>query len=224
MALELSPFVLQKIRERKAQKDGEPEEEPEEPEEAEDEDEAEEEAEEEHKEGFFAGLPRTGPKQRQQALERGLTEPRKSHHAIGEQRSHRARSSSGSSLTDRASKFFKNLGPAQTVLLVGGGLLVANHLMVPRGTSVLSQILNAIAPAPKKTTRRYYAGLRAPVPGPPPLDPNGCGPDTMWDSGKQACVPILPWPIQQASGEFTGANWGAPGGPSPDAHADSWGW
>jgi hypothetical protein len=218
----VSPFVLQKIRERQALK--EPDEEPEEVEEEDEEDEEEEERDE-------------------------LPEPpaKKSHHAIGERSSHRARGGSlfggsrgGASLTDRATKFFKQLGPTQSMLLIGGGLLVVNHLMVPRGTSVISQILNAIAPAPKKTVRRYYAGVRAPISGPPPPDPSGCGPGTMWDAGKQTCVPVLPWPIQQASGDFAGANWGAgwnrgnkpfgpwahaaPGGPSPYAHADLGWW
>ena len=224
----VSPFVLQKIRERQEAAGKEPEE-TEEPEEAEDEDEDEEGEEREE-------LP---------------APPKKSHHAIGERSSHRARSGSlfgggsrGASLTDRATKFFKQLGPTQSMLLVGGGLLVVNHLMVPRGTSVLSQILNAIAPAPKKTVRRYYAGVRAPISGPPSPEPGGhCGLDEMWDPTKQACVPVLPWPIQQASGAsrvLAGANWGAgwnhgnkpygpwahaaPGGPSPYAHADFWGW
>ncbi len=193
MASEPSQFVLQKIRERQAldgararATDGararatddaraRATEEPEEVEEP-DEDEDEEE-EEEHTE--------LAPP------------PKKSHHAIGERSSHRARSSSGS-ITDRASKFFKQLGPTQSVLLLGGGLLLVNHLMVPRGSSVLSQILNAIAPAPKARPRAYpsyYAGANW-----------GAG----WNHGNK---PYGPW--AHAS----------PGGPSPYAHGESWwGW
>jgi hypothetical protein len=176
MASELSPFVLQKIQQRKDA--AEKAEEADEAEEAEDE---EEEAEEE--------------------AEEAAPEPRKkSHHAIGERSSHGSGSRSGSrsssgSLTDRAQKFIKNLGPAQTVMLIGGGLLLANHLMVPRGTSVLSQILNAVAPAPKARPRpSYYSGANF-----------GAG----WNRGNK---PFGPW--AHAS----------PGGPSPYAHGDSWRW
>lgn len=192
MASELSPFVLQKIRERKALK---------EPEEAEEHEEAEDEAEDEA-EGAEDEEERPSPfaQARTDASAKARDLVRKSHHAIGERSSHRPRSgarSSGASLTDRASKFFKNLGPTQTVLLIGGGLLVANHLMVPRGTSVLSQILNAVAPAPKARPRlqpSYYSGANI-----------GAG----WNHGNK---PYGPW--AHAS----------PGGPSPYAHGDSWGW
>lgn len=174
----LSPFIKQKILERKAAAHEEPEE-IEEPEEGE-EDEEEEEREE---------------------LPEPALAPRKSHHAIGErERSHRPRS--GGSLTDRASKFFKNLGPTQTWMLIGGGLLVANHLMVPRGTSVLSKMLNAVAPAPATKPRprlampAYYAGANS---------------QAGWNRGMS---PYGPWAHA------------APGGPSPYAHSDSdtWGW
>ena len=137
----MSPFVLQKIRERKAEAAREEPEEIEEPEaeEAEEHEEREEEREEREE------LPEPPPK--------------KSHHAIGERSSHGSRSGAraGASLTDRAQKFFKNLGPTQTWLLIGGGLLVANHLMVPRGTSVLSKMMSAIAPTPPPPPRlRQY--------------------------------------------------------------------
>src|SRR5271170_5523765 len=167
----LSPFVLQKICERKG---------PKEPDEIEEPSEDEEDEEEE----------------REEAPEPA---PRKSHHAIGEIRSHRSRSSfGGASLTDRASKFFKNLSPTQTWLLVGGGLLMANHLMVPRGTSLLSKMLNAVAPAPQPVRPRfpvYRAGAN-------------------WGAGSgQGNKPFGPWAHA------------APGGPSPYAHADdTWGW
>jgi hypothetical protein len=129
----LSPFVLEKIRQRRAEAEPEETEETEEP--AEEQAEAEEAEEEEH-----AGEPEKH-------------EPR----ARGPRR--------GGSLTDRASKFFKRLGPTETWVLVIGGGLVVQHLMVPRGTSVLTKFLNAVAPAPPPARRlpaaSYYAGNRS---------------------------------------------------------------
>lgn len=153
----LSPFVLEKIRQRRAAA-AEPEEETEEPEE-EAEDEVEEEAEEEH--------------------ETGEEVPERTALARPEPRARVSRR--GGSLTDRVSKFFKRLGPTESWILLGGGILLANHLMVPRGTSVLSKILGAIAPAPpprRLSAPSYYAGAnRSLTPlgpwetSPPPLTP-----------------------------------------------------
>jgi hypothetical protein len=175
----VSPFVLQKIRERKAAAQEEPEE-VEEPEDKE-ENEGEDEIEEEHD---HIESPKASALERPEARDR----------------SHRARGTSGS-LTDRAGKFFKKLGPTQTWLLIGGGLLVANHLMVPRGTSVLSRMLNAVAPsaAPKARPRfaapvYYYAGANQ---------------QAGWNRGVS---PYGPW------------GHASPGGSSPYAHARSWGW
>jgi hypothetical protein len=177
----VSPFVLQKIRERREAALTPEAKEPEEVEEAE---EAEEDEDEEEAEPAREVRP---------------LEARRSHHAIGERSRARQREASGGvSLTDRASKFFKNLGPTETWLLIGGGLLMANHLMVPRGTSVLSKMLSAIAPAPKPRpvlrAPAYYAGAN-----------NQAG----WNRGMS---PYGPW------------GHAAPGGPSPYAHGDSWGW
>ncbi len=182
-----SPFVLKKIRERQEaahEKSKEAVEAADEAEEADAEvDEAE--GEDEHESGEEE--PERGERHKRLVL--GRPEPR--------DRSHRPRP--GGSLTDRASKFFKKLGPTQTWLLVGGGLLVANHLMVPRGTSVLSKMLNAVAPAPKARPRLaapayYYAGANQ---------------QAGWNRGM---TPYGPW------------GHASPGGSSPYAHADSWGW
>jgi hypothetical protein len=51
---------------------------------------------------------------------------------------------------------------------------------------------------PEHATRGYFAGVKAPRPGPPPPPPPGaCPNDMMWDPVNQECVPVLPWPIQQ---------------------------
>jgi len=190
----MSPFVLQKIRERReaAEQKKAAEAIKEEAEEAEEEaEEAEEEAEEDLEDAAKAGA--LVPERRGEPL----VPLRRSHH----KKDGGAGAALGS-LSDRIGRFWKKLGPTETVLVVGGGLLFAQHLMVPRGTSILSKVLNAVAPTPKAAPRLARAGFD---------DYAGANLQAGWNRG------VKP---------YGGWAHASPGGPWPYAHGgpERWGW
>lgn len=94
-------------------------------------------------------------------------------------------------------------------LLVGGGVgwFLGRQKMewqIARQQAMTNRMLASRDPggpahAPAvHATHGYFAGVRAPQPGPPPPPPPGaCPNDMMWDPVNQECVPVLPWPIQQ---------------------------
>jgi hypothetical protein len=166
----ISPFVLQKIRERR------------EADEEREEDEAEEEAEDEVEAEDAAPAEEKAETKGREALALGRS-------GKIEPRSHR-----GGSLTARVQKFFKKLGPTETALLLGGGALLLQHVAVPRGTSILSRMLAAIAPAPRGRVTRSYAGQD---------DYAGANLQAGWNRG---AMPYGGW------------SHASPGGPWPYAH------
>jgi hypothetical protein len=90
---------------------------------------------------------------------------------------------------------FEKMGTLQTVLVAAGGVLVIEHLIAPKGMSVISKTWDKISGAPK--------ALPPPPPVvPPPLVPAVVPPKVGYHAGFDAPEQQLPygWPMQ-----FTGA-------------------